>query len=39
MDAVSRLDEVAGADRLKAVRWHERAPWPGAPLAGAAADR
>jgi len=38
MDAVSRLDELAGADRLKAIRWHERAPWPGAPLPGVAAD-
>ena len=39
MDSISRLDEVAGADRLKAIRWHERAPWPGAPLPVAAANR
>jgi hypothetical protein len=38
MDAVSRLDEIAGADRIKAVRWHERAPWPGAPLLGTAVN-
>ncbi len=38
VDAVRRLEEIAagaGQDgRLKTLRWHERAPWPGAPLAG-----
>ena len=38
VDSVRRLEEVAaepGRDgRLKALRWHEKAPWPGAPLAG-----
>jgi len=38
VDAVRRLDEVAAGPeqdgRLKTLRWHERAPWPGAPLAG-----
>jgi len=36
MDAVRRVDEVAAAGRLKSVRWHDRAPWPGAPLHGIA---
>jgi 6-hydroxynicotinate reductase len=35
--SVRRIDEVAKADRLKVQAWHERAPWPGAPLAGPAA--
>jgi 6-hydroxynicotinate reductase len=36
MDAVRRVDEMAQAGRLKSVRWHDRAPWPGAPLHGIA---
>jgi len=38
MDAVKRVDEMAGAGRLKSVRWHDQAPWPGAPLHGIAKD-
>ena len=38
VDAVRRLEELAEADRLKTLRWHERAPWPGAPLAGPEAE-
>ncbi len=30
--AVRRIEDIAGIDRLKAVAWHDRAPWPGAPL-------
>jgi len=32
--AVRRVEEIAEADRLQSVRWHQRAPWPGAPLQG-----
>ena len=32
--AVRRVEEIAEADRLQSVRWHQRAPWPGAPLLG-----
>ena len=32
LDAVRRLEDIAGIDRLKTVAWHDRAPWPGAPL-------
>ena len=35
LDAVRRVEEIPGTDRLKSIRWHENAPWPGAPLAGA----
>ena len=38
-DSVRRLEDIADADRLESVRWHERAPWPGAPPMGAGADR
>ena len=38
LDAVKRLEEIAEADRIKSLRWHERAPWPGAPLAGQEAE-
>ena len=34
LDAVRQLGEIAGTDRLKSVRWHDTAPWPGAPLMG-----
>ena len=37
LDAVLRIEEIAGTDRLKSIRWHETAPWPGAPLMGPAA--
>jgi 6-hydroxynicotinate reductase len=30
--AVRRIEEIAGIDRLKAVAWYDRGPWPGAPL-------
>ena len=36
MDAVRRVAAVAAAGRLKSVRWHDQAPWPGAPLHGIA---
>ena len=32
MDAVRRIEDIAEGSRIKAVRWHENAPWPGAPL-------
>ena len=32
LDSIRRIEEIAGIDRLKAVAWHDRAPWPGAPL-------
>jgi hypothetical protein len=32
VNAIRRIDDIAGIDRLKAVTWHDRAPWPGAPL-------
>ena len=32
--AVRRVEDIAEADRLQSVRWHQRAPWPGAPLQG-----
>lgn len=32
--AVRRLDDIADAPRVKSFQWHERAPWPGAPLMG-----
>ena len=32
LDAVRRIEDIAGIDRMKAVAWHNRAPWPGAPL-------
>jgi len=38
MDAVRRVEEVAEAGRLKSVRWHDQAPWPGAPLHGIAKE-
>ena len=34
MDAVQPIEDIADTDRLRSVRWHERAPWPGAPLRG-----
>ncbi|MCZ6858808.1 MAG: 6-hydroxynicotinate reductase [Alphaproteobacteria bacterium] len=34
LDAVRRVEEIADTDRLKSIRWHDTAPWPGAPLAG-----
>jgi len=37
MAAVRRVEEIVGADRLRVERWHEQAPWPGAPLHGLAA--
>jgi hypothetical protein len=30
--AIRRIEEIAGIDRLKTIAWHDRAPWPGAPL-------
>jgi hypothetical protein len=30
--AIRRIEDLAGIDRLKTVAWHDRAPWPGAPL-------
>jgi 6-hydroxynicotinate reductase len=30
--AIRRIEDIAGIDRLKTVAWHDRAPWPGAPL-------
>jgi len=38
MDAVRRVGDIVDADRLRVEKWHERAPWPGAPLHGVAAD-
>jgi hypothetical protein len=38
MAAVRRVDDVAEAGRLKSMRWHDQAPWPGAPLHGIAKD-
>jgi hypothetical protein len=32
LDAVRRVEEIAGVERLKSIRWHERSDWPGAPL-------
>ncbi len=32
LDAVRRVEEIAGVERLKSIRWHERGDWPGAPL-------
>ena len=34
MDAVRRIEDIVDDidGRIKALRWHERAPWPGAPL-------
>jgi hypothetical protein len=34
MAAVRPLEAVAEVDRVKTVSWHERMPWPGAPLEG-----
>ncbi|MHA1536729.1 MAG: 6-hydroxynicotinate reductase [Alphaproteobacteria bacterium] len=34
LGAVRRIEEVTGSERLKSIRWHENAPWPGSPLAG-----
>jgi len=34
VDAVRKVGEIAGAERLKSIRWHEKSPWPGAPLMG-----
>jgi hypothetical protein len=34
LDAVRRIEEMAEVDRIKTVGWHEKAPWPGAPLEG-----
>ncbi len=34
LDAVRRVEDIAGVDRLKSIRWHDNAPWPGAPLMG-----
>ena len=34
LSAVRRLEEIADVERLKAIRWHERSDWPGAPLPG-----
>ncbi len=31
MDAVRRIEDIAEGSRIKAVRWHDRAPWPGTP--------
>jgi 6-hydroxynicotinate reductase len=30
--AIRRIEDIAGIDRLKTIAWHDRAPWPGAPL-------
>ena len=38
MDAVRQVGEIVDADRLRVEKWHDRAPWPGAPLNGVAAD-
>ena len=32
LDAVRKVEEIAGIERLKTVRWHARTDWPGAPL-------
>jgi hypothetical protein len=32
LDAVQRVEEIAGVERLKSIRWHEGGDWPGAPL-------
>ena len=34
MDAVRRIEDIVDDidGRIKALRWHEHAPWPGAPL-------
>ena len=32
LDAVRPIEDIVEDGRIKAVRWHERAPWPGAPL-------
>ena len=37
MDAVRPLADIAAADRLKSLCWHDTAPWPGAPLMGVGA--
>jgi hypothetical protein len=29
---IRRIEDIAGIDRLKTIAWHDRAPWPGAPL-------
>lgn len=34
MDAVQQLTDIAEADRLTSLCWHDQAPWPGAPLMG-----
>ena len=32
LDAVRRIEDIVDDGRIKAVRWHDRVPWPGAPL-------
>jgi 6-hydroxynicotinate reductase len=32
VDAIRRIEDIVGIDRLKTVAWHNRGPWPGAPL-------
>jgi hypothetical protein len=32
LNAVRKVEEIAGIERLKTVRWHARTDWPGAPL-------
>lgn len=38
MDAVRQVGEIVDADRLRVEKWHDRAPWPGAPLHGLTED-
>jgi 6-hydroxynicotinate reductase len=37
MDAVQQLTDIAEAERLTSLCWHDQAPWPGAPLMGVGA--
>ena len=32
MDALRRIEDICDDGRIRATRWHDRAPWPGAPL-------
>lgn len=38
MGAVKRVEDIVAADRLRVDRWHDKAPWPGTPLHGVAAQ-
>ncbi len=36
-DAIQRIEDLVETDRVEVRAWHAEAPWPGAPLGGAAA--